>query len=77
MKKNLIPLLGVLCSALLIMAAIHFWLADLYSSLTGISRDAAYAYLTVLLVCWSCWRIVRILKGKDEITDAIDKWMRK
>jgi hypothetical protein len=77
MKKNLIPLLGVLFSALLAMAAIHFWLADLYSALTGISRRAAYAYLTVLLVCWSGWRVVRIVKGKDEITDAIDKWMGK
>lgn len=75
MKKNLIPLFGVLMTALFMMASIHGWIAAYYSAITGISIRSACTHLTVMLVLYACWRDVRILIGKNEIAAMVNKWL--
>lgn len=76
-KKNLIPLLGVVGSGALSFLLIHFWLANFYASFMQISPRTAYWSLVTLLVLFSVWRAIQILREKDDATKMIDRWLDK
>lgn len=73
-KEAFIPILGSLISAVLCWALIHFWGAEWYGEIVGVTRKTAYLYLMALLVVLQCYRIVCILKGNDKITKMINRW---
>jgi hypothetical protein len=76
-KENIIPLAGIATSSALSWAVIHFWLAEWYSAVTGLSRSAAYLYLVTILVLFQLYRIRLVLKGQDFVTNMIKRWRAK
>lgn len=76
MKKHLIPLAGLFTGYAFVIAIV-FWLADDYSMpLFGLSAFSAKAYLLSLFTLVLVVRVVLILKGKDKISNSIDRWFR-
>ncbi len=72
-----IPLLGLLGSFVLSLLLIHFVLVDVFVWMSGASRETCYGYAVTLLTLLTVVRAWRILKGKDEVTQLIDRWMKK
>ncbi|HJV84537.1 MAG TPA: hypothetical protein VJ698_03610 [Noviherbaspirillum sp.] len=75
--RHKIPLLGLLGSFALSLVLIHFILVDVLVSLTGVSREAGYAYALTLLIVLTVVRAWRIVRDKDAATRLINRWLRK
>ncbi len=76
-KENRIPFIGVILSSVVSYLLIHFWFADLFASLQGVSRDTAYAEQVTLLVLFTVWRGWRTARGKDELANWTDRQLGK
>ena len=74
-KEHISPLLGVASSGIIHFLLIHFWLADFYARITDISPQGAYRWLITLLIAITVWRVINILRDRDQATNIINRWL--
>lgn len=77
MKKHLIPLIGVIVSALIVLAFFHYVALDLVSRVLEISPDNADQAMTALFIVAALLRCLLIINDKDDITTWINKKSKK
>jgi hypothetical protein len=76
-KRRIVSLLGALAAFCLCWVQIHFWMAPLYSHFLKVSHKTAYLSLMTLSGAYTVFRIINILRDKDEITKMIDDWHKE
>lgn len=74
-KQHLSSLPGVASSGIVNFLLIHFWLADFYARITDISPQGAYRWLVTLLIAITVWRVINILRDRDQATNIINRWL--
>ncbi len=75
--KNRIPVIGVILSSVPSYLFIHFWFAEFYASMTGVSSDSAYIGQVMLLVLFTAFRAWRTARGKDELANWTERQLDK
>ena len=75
--KNHIPVIGDILSSVPSYLFIHFWFAEYYASMTGVSYDSAYIGQVMLLVLFTAFRAWRTARGKDELANWTERRLDK
>ena len=76
-KKCWRALVGHLGGCVLLWFLIHLWTAEIYARISGYSIQASYRAQMALLFLWCLVRTVRIINGKDEIAQLVNRLLKK
>jgi hypothetical protein len=71
-KHHIIPLLGVICSAIFSLMIYHYWVLNWFAREMDISPEAAGQSVDLLIVVAAAIRCLLIINNKDDITNWID-----